>query len=217
MDPLCEKYYDVSPYAYCGGNSIIAKDLDGRSVWTKMAKAAIKIGTKVSRNGLKELGKAATYVDAFSGIIDDFNTVSDGKASPLERVGAGISLASEILPVSVGDVRDADKIVQKALHGNSKASTNAQHAYDIIDKRTGERVKTGVSGGKIRKDGKSYRAEQQVRKWNKQEGGDIYKSEITHKEPAGEGAREKILEYERERAKKLKDAGELDPRKHIKP
>ena len=217
VDPLCEKYYDVSPYAYCGGNPINAIDLDGRSVWTKMAKAAIKIGTKVSRNGLKELGKAATYVDAFSGIIDDFNTVSDGKASTLERVGAGISLASEILPVSVGDVRDADKIVQKALHGNSKASTNAQHAYDIIDKRTGERVKTGVSGGKIRKDGKSYRAEQQVRKWNKQEGGDIYKSEITHKEPAGEGAREKILEYERERAKKLKDAGELDPRKHIKP
>ena len=217
VDPLCEKYYDVSPYAYCGGNPINAIDLDGRSVWTKMAKAAIKIGTKVSRNGLKELGKAAIYADAVSGIIDDFNTVSDSKASTLERVGAGISLASEILPVSVGDVRDADKIVQKALHGNSKASTNAQHAYDIIDKRTGERVKTGVSGGKIRKDGKSYRAEQQVRKWNKQEGGDIYKSEITHKEPAGEGAREKILEYERERAKKLKDAGELDPRKHIKP
>ena len=217
VDPLCEKYYDVSPYAYCGGNPINAIDPDGRSIWTKMAKAAIKIGTKVSRNGLKELGKAATYADAVSGIIDDFNTVSDSKASTLERVGAGVSLASEILPVSVRDVKDAGKIVQKALHGNSKASTNAQHAYDIIDKRTGERVKTGVSGGKIRKDGKSYRAEQQVRKWNKQEGGDIYKSEITHKEPAGEGAREKILEYERERAKKLKDAGELDPRKHIKP
>lgn len=31
VDPLCEKYYDVSPYAYCGGNPINAIDPDGRS------------------------------------------------------------------------------------------------------------------------------------------------------------------------------------------
>ena len=35
MDPLCEKYYDVSPYAYCGNNPINAIDPDGRSTWVK--------------------------------------------------------------------------------------------------------------------------------------------------------------------------------------
>lgn len=57
-------------------------------------------------------------------------------------------------------------------------------------------MKTGISGSKIRKnDGKSYRAEQQVRKWNKAEG--KYGSIITHQEPAGESARDNILKYEK--------------------
>ena len=34
MDPLCEKYYDVSPYAYCNGNPISQFDPDGRAIET---------------------------------------------------------------------------------------------------------------------------------------------------------------------------------------
>lgn len=30
-DPLCEKYYDLSPYGYCGGNPIKYIDMDGRA------------------------------------------------------------------------------------------------------------------------------------------------------------------------------------------
>ena len=54
-------------------------------------------------------------------------------------------------------------------------------------------MKTGVSSGRIRSDGKSYRAEQQVRKWNKEAGYEKYESEITYKVPEGPGARDKIL------------------------
>lgn len=32
MDPLCEKYYSISPYAYCGGNPVNMVDPDGRKV-----------------------------------------------------------------------------------------------------------------------------------------------------------------------------------------
>ena len=32
MDPLCEKYYSVSPYAYCAGNPINRVDLHGDSI-----------------------------------------------------------------------------------------------------------------------------------------------------------------------------------------
>jgi hypothetical protein len=33
VDPLCEKYYWISPYAYCMNNPVNAIDPDGRSTW----------------------------------------------------------------------------------------------------------------------------------------------------------------------------------------
>ncbi|MBR6179727.1 MAG: RHS repeat-associated core domain-containing protein [Prevotella sp.] len=33
MDPLCEKYYNVSPYAYCGNNPVRYIDPDGKDVY----------------------------------------------------------------------------------------------------------------------------------------------------------------------------------------
>lgn len=33
MDPLCEKYYSVSPYAYCAGNPVNRVDVDGKDIW----------------------------------------------------------------------------------------------------------------------------------------------------------------------------------------
>ena len=34
MDPLCEKYYDVSPYAYCGNNPVMYIDPMGMDYWS---------------------------------------------------------------------------------------------------------------------------------------------------------------------------------------
>lgn len=87
-----------------------------------------------------------------------------------------------------------------------------------IDTKTNEVVKVGVSGGKIRKDGKSVRAETQVRKWNKEAREEKYISIITKEEPAGDGARERILKYEEDRALDLKAKNQLtDNKKHIRP
>ena len=33
MDPLAEKYYSISPYAYCGDNQIKAIDVNGDSIY----------------------------------------------------------------------------------------------------------------------------------------------------------------------------------------
>ena len=33
MDPLCEKYYNISPYSYCAGNPIRYVDPDGRAIY----------------------------------------------------------------------------------------------------------------------------------------------------------------------------------------
>ena len=32
MDPLCEKYYNISPYAYCAGNPVNLVDSDGKTI-----------------------------------------------------------------------------------------------------------------------------------------------------------------------------------------
>lgn len=41
---------------------------------------------------------------------------------------------------------DEAKNTINTIHGNSKSSTKAQHAYDIIDTESNTVVKTGVSG-----------------------------------------------------------------------
>ena len=38
VDPLCEKYYNVSPYAYCLNNPVNYVDPDGKSTWVKREK-----------------------------------------------------------------------------------------------------------------------------------------------------------------------------------
>ena len=161
MDPRCEKYYDVSPYAYCAGDPVNAIDPDGKSIWTKMLKTTMKIGSRVASNGLRELGKAATYTEAVSDIKENATTVVDGNASTIDRIGAGVSLASELLPVSVGDVKGIGDFV-KSVNGNSKLSTLAQHIYRIFDKATNKTVKVGISGGKVTKNGNRKKISQKA-------------------------------------------------------
>ncbi len=36
MDPLCEKYYHISPYTYCAGNPVKYVDPDGRILLKKV-------------------------------------------------------------------------------------------------------------------------------------------------------------------------------------
>lgn len=76
-----------------------------------------------------------------------------------------------------------------------------------------------MSGGKIRKrDGKSYRAERQVRKWNREEGEGKYQSEIIFTVEEGERAREKILQFEKDKAEELRNNKKLRYSiKHLKP
>ena len=59
MDPLCEKYYEVSPYVYCGGDPVGNIDDDGRDYWSTNDKDKII-------EFWNALGKGDSYFD-FSG------------------------------------------------------------------------------------------------------------------------------------------------------
>jgi len=43
MDPLCEKYYSISPYAYCGNNPVNRIDPDGRDDYSVNSKGQIEL------------------------------------------------------------------------------------------------------------------------------------------------------------------------------
>ena len=142
VDPMAEKYLAWSPYHYTYNNPVNNIDPDGRSIWTKAAKAVFKVSKVVAKEGVTSLKKGATWADAFSDIVDNANTLTDKNASGWEKVGAGLSLLSEALPVSAGDVKDVYKGGKKLLGVADDAGEGAK-TYNRVKPRksTLEKVK----------------------------------------------------------------------------
>ena len=160
-DPRQEDYPDVSTYTYCLNNPIKYFDNNGENALTKLGKIVIKVGTKVSKQGVKALGKTATYADAVSDVVGDFNTIRSKDTSGWDKFKAGVSLASELLPVSVNDVKDLNRAVKKGKDVREKLQESAkigQEAHRQIEKdlkKKGARTEVTInlpSGQKVRKD-----------------------------------------------------------------
>ena len=135
IDPLCEKYYETTPYAYCENDPVNTVDPDGRSGWKIMLKAAYKIGKSVAKHGVSSLNKAATYADAFSDVTDNVQTLTSSESSLGEKLWAGACLASECLPASVGDVQDASKLAKGAGELVNKAVDAASDGNKMTNLR----------------------------------------------------------------------------------
>lgn len=102
-DHLLESPDERNLYRYAANNPTTNVDPTGTSIWTKLA----KVGAK--------LLKGASAAEAFAGNIEDARTLANPRASVADRVIAGVSLASELLPVSVGDARDVAQMTHRAL------------------------------------------------------------------------------------------------------
>lgn len=87
----------------------------------------------------------------------------------------------------------------------------------FFETQTGKTAKIGISSGRIGKNGKSYRATNQVNRWNRELGNDKYDSRVIYKISAGKNARSEALEFEKRAANKLRQENQLDPRRHTRP
>jgi hypothetical protein len=96
-------------------------------------------------------------------------------------------------------------------NGNSLDSTNPQHGYEIYDTKTGDVVKTGVSGQPLRADETSPRAAVSVRRFNREED-----AEYDQRIVAEADNRRDILEWETQNANRLRAEGH-SLKKHKRP
>ena len=93
MDPLCEKYYHISPYAYCAGNPVNAVDPDGKD-WYIPNQGEI---SWTDYNSQEEMNKNGLQGQYLSSVVLDFKGSQDeklGKGDNLFVEGANLATAT---------------------------------------------------------------------------------------------------------------------------
>ena len=118
LDPLCEKYYSLSPYAYCAGNPVRYVDRDGGVVETALDIVSLGLGVK-----------------SFVSNVKAGNT----RGAIWDGVGIVADAAAVVLPLVPGGVGVALKAARAAERGTDivKAADNAGDAVRTLDKAGG--------------------------------------------------------------------------------
>ena len=136
MDPLCEKYYSISPYAYCANNPVRYIDPDGKKI--KIPKQSqtqvLQMINTYSKTQYKVDKKGYMCINKDAGINEK------GSAHYSERLDATIS-AEGNLTIMVGDTYTAKK------GSSSQLFDVKEYGGGLTDSKTDKtNVKTVVSG-----------------------------------------------------------------------
>ena len=117
QDPLSEKYYGISPYAFCAGNPINFVDSDGEIIGTAIDVASVAIG----------IGSFIKNVR--SGNVKE--AVGDAVGVAVDVVAA----AMPFIPGGVGLVRNGAKTA-KAINTIDNAADAVKGAEKVVDAGT---------------------------------------------------------------------------------
>ena len=112
-------------YVYAGNGPVQHIDPTGYG-WISMAVKLVKAGAKAVYKGYDK-------VDEFSGIVDDAATVVSSQAGIGSRVLSALSLASEALPISAGDLKDGYRWVRggdRVLDAAADARASQRSAWE---------------------------------------------------------------------------------------
>ncbi|MCL1934037.1 MAG: RHS repeat-associated core domain-containing protein [Candidatus Azobacteroides sp.] len=76
MDPMCEKYYSISPYAYCANNPVRFIDPDGQDWYGDFQNLARQFNPNLNKNNQAEiLEKGQKYIGATDQVKDEKGNV----------------------------------------------------------------------------------------------------------------------------------------------
>jgi hypothetical protein len=200
-------------YAYCENNPVSKFDPSGEiAIMTLIAIVSITIGVITAVYTYTETakynnGKGDVGASIYNGLCAGLTVYSMGTS--LYGLYVDLCYATGNAPVT--DIGTSTP--PPTVHGNSAASTKTQHGYEISETKTGDVVKTGISGQPLNANGTSPRANSQVNDWNRNAGYIKYKAEVVVQNMP---SRQVALYWERYNAARLFELGN-SLSKHIRP
>ena len=132
IDPLCEKYYSISPYAYCANNPVNLIDLDGRKIDTSdMSEEELEKYNEMITN----MSKSELFAALYKELVESNNIIKvslgDPKSLNNESIYGQFTAADDNNGGSV--VLSKDAIINKTLPDDAVAE-ELFHAYQNINK-----------------------------------------------------------------------------------
>lgn len=208
-----------------GGDALWSYQMGAKTAW-EAASWALAPEAKIAgtaAKGLAILSGAAKGARAVEGATKAAAAASKGataksasKASGAASKGKSATKAKDKVTAKK-DPASKKSAREEGYHGNDKRSTREQHGYVIYRQKPGKKVeiaKVGISGRPLNKNGTSPRANSQVNKWNKAGDGYHYWARV---EVSGVKGRKKILEWEKRRAKGIRERTGKKMPKHERP
>ncbi len=148
-DPLSEKYYGRSPYAYCNGDPVNLVDPNGNGpiltgLISGTASAGVNFGTQVGTKMLTGLSfKDAVKEVDYASVGLSFVT---GAIAPISAIGSAVKTAVQVTSVITDaavdyDMKDGLQVVGSTQHHKD----NDKAAYDLLVNASGAAIGSSIS------------------------------------------------------------------------
>jgi hypothetical protein len=164
VDPLCEKYYWISPYAYCLNNPIKYRDPDGRWVESAWDAANVVLGAKSFVSNVSNGNIGGAILDGVGVLVDVAATivpvVPGGASTVIKAVRAGDRVMDAA--ATARGVKNEAKVLKEM--DIPKNNTTFQAMDPVTGKQYGVKP-DGISANKVVevKDTKSVSNTKQIR------------------------------------------------------